>query len=792
MFSHYFTTAIRNIRKNKLSFFINLIGLSLGLASAFIISGYVLKETSFDQFHSKNERIYRVLCDQTNVGWTSPGIPYVLKGNIDNSFPNVEKSCVVNHMYMAKVIQNEELFPYRGMYSSTPDFFDIFDCKLIYGNLDNALRQINSVVLTRSTSERFFPNENPIGKTLEVKFDSETYQLNVDAVIDDFPKNSSFRFKALLNSEISLQYYEAMSWALEFRTDWHLNFNKMFILLKNNNPEEFQAKWNQFETDHNLKEKEIHFHLQSLTNIHLNSSNIVNDNSTHGNISYIYLFSCIAFFILLVAAFNYIILSVSISKTRYKEIGVKKILGSPIAKIRNQFLAESIILSIIAFPIAYLLAFYSVGYLNQLFNISLTINIFKHIDQLFTFLFLLILIGLIAGSYIAFYLSQLNPLEIIKSKSGNLNKKIRLQYIMLLFQIIIFSGLTGASFSIYKQIDYLKNTDTGINLKNKLNITIDDLKLNTSSYQSLRKIVSDLPEVKSFTLGYCLPPQNSKSVSTAPDPKNETNMLKFESDYVTFDFFKFYKIQCLQGRLFNSEFKDDSSKIVLNESAVKLFGFIDPIGKIINEKEIIGVIKDFHTHSLHAPIDPTVYELVPVKYIFDIAMEYQEGFANVCSKKLEHELKQNFPNAQIEITPTELIIDNLYNADQNLNNIIIFFSLFAVIIALIGIFGQSLFAAKQQLKEIGIRKVNGATSKDIMLHVLKRYTLLCVIANVISWPIVYILINKWQENFIYKNPISIWLILFTLLVSIFVVLGTVLSNAWKASKTNPVDVLKYE
>ena len=302
MLSHYFTTAIRNIRKNKLSFFINLIGLSLGLASAFIISGYVLKETSFDKYHSKKDRIYRVLCDNTGVGWTSPGTPYILKETIDNSFPDVEKSCAINHMYMAKVKQGDDLFPYRGMYSCSPEFFDIFDTKLIYGNLDNALRHVNSIVLTRSMAEKFFQNENPVGKTLEINFGSETYQLVVDAVIEDAPENSSWRFKALLNSDISLRHYESIAWAAQFRTDWNLNFNKMFVLLKENDPERFQAKWNQFETNLNLKEKEVHFHLQSLTDIHLNSEDIVNDGA-HGNKTYIYLFSSIALVILMVAAF---------------------------------------------------------------------------------------------------------------------------------------------------------------------------------------------------------------------------------------------------------------------------------------------------------------------------------------------------------------------------------------------------------------------------------------------------------------------------------------------------------
>ena len=791
MFSHYFTTAIRNIRKSKLSFFINLIGLSLGLASAFIISSYVLKETGYDHFHSKKDRIARVLCDNLNVDWTSPGVPYVLKEHIDNSIPSVEKSCLIDFLYMAKVKQGDEFFRFKRMHACTPEFFDIFDCELVYGSLNKALTHINSLVLTRKSAEKYFPNENPVGKILEIKIKSEIYQLIVDAVIEDFPKNSSFKFNALCNINISVKDFESEQWSADFRTSWNLNFNRMFLLLKNKNQEAFQTSWDQFEKDNNLAEHEVHFHLQTLTDIHLNSEHLVNDGG-RGNKTYIYLFSSIAFVILLVAAFNYIILSISISKMRYKEIGVKKILGSPNSLIRKQFLVESIILSIIAFPIAYLLAYLSVDFLNQLFNISLEINIFRNLKQLLAFLFLLIVIGVMSGSYIAFYLSRTNPLEIIKSKLGNQNKKIRFQYVMLLFQIIVFTGLTGASFSIYKQIDFLKNADPGINLKNKLNISIDEIELNHASYQTLCKIVSDLPEVKAYTLGYGMPPQNSRSVLTAPNPQDETKRLKYEVDNITFDFFKFYDIQCIQGRLFDSKFKDDSSKIILNESAVKLFGFTDPIGEFINEQEIIGVVKDFHTHSLHEQVAPTSYSLVPPKYVYEIAVEYQEGLAEICSEKLKHDLAKFIPDTQIEITPVEVIIEDLYSDDNNLNNIIIYFSLFAIVIALIGIFGQSLFAVRQQVKEIGIRKVNGATIQDIILQVLRKYILLCIFANVISWPIVYFFMEKWQEGFAYKSPLNIWLIIFTLGASIFVVLGTVIVNVWKAARTNPVEVLKYE
>jgi putative ABC transport system permease protein len=477
---------------------------------------------------------------------------------------------------------------------------------------------------------------------------------------------------------------------------------------------------------------------------------------------------------------------------RYKEIGVKKILGSQNSLIRKQFLVESIILSVIAFPIAYVIAFWSVDFLNQLFNISLEINIFKNPNQLFAFFFLLILIGVLAGSYIAFYLSRLNPLEIIKSKLGNQNRKIRFQYLMLLFQIIVFTGLTGASFSIYKQIDYLKNADTGINFNNKLIVLIEEIELNNASYQTLSKIVSDIPEVKNFTLGWSFPPENSRSVTTAPHPEDETRRLKYETEGITFDYFEFFELECLQGRFFETELNTDSSKIVLNESAVNLFEFKDPIGKIINGMEVIGVVKDFHIHSLHEGVAPTSFSLLNPKYIDKVAIEYQDGLAEICIAKLEQEIAKFIPEAPIEIYLISDAVENMYASDKKLNNIIIYFSLFAIVIALIGIFGQSLFAVRQQVKEIGIRKVNGATSGDIIVHVLKKYTLLCVLANLISWPIVYLLLEKWQEAFVYKSPFSIWLVLFTLSASIFVVLGTVIVNAWRAARTNPVEVLKYE
>jgi len=791
MLHHYLTTAIRNIQKNKLSFIINLIGLSLGLASAFIISSYVLKETSYDQFHSKKNRIFRILCDNTNFDWISPGVPYVMKGHLDNSIPAVEKSCLMDYLYMAKVKQNDEYLPFKRMHASTPEFFNIFDCKLVSGNLDKALIDLNSIVLTEQFAEKYFPNQNPIGKSLEIKIDSEIYQLIVDAVIENFPKNSSIRFNALCNFNLSLKVFENKPWAAGYKTDWKFNLNQMFVLLKNDNSSSFQSAWDQLEKDLDIKAQHFHFYTQNISKIHLNSQNIVND-GTRGNKTFVYLFSSIAFIILLVAAFNYIILSISISKMRYKEIGIKKILGSHSLIIKKQFLTESIIVGIIAFPLAYLIAIGSLNFLNKLFNISIEINILENTMQLIIFVLLLIAICIISGSYIAFYLSRLNPLEILKSKSGNQNKKIRFQYLMLVFQIMVFTGLTGASLSIYKQIDFIKKIDLGINLNNKLVLNYDNLKLNSSSLQTLNNILSDIPEIVNFTFGIFLPPENSRSVRAIKDPNDETKQIHFEGERVSWNFFEFFDIQCVQGRLFNENSNGDSSKLIINESAAKFFGLDNPLGKTITKSEIIGVVKDYHTHSLHENISPIVYSLLEPRLIYEIGIEYKEGFADLCSEKVIHEISKLNPDALVEIQYLEDKIEKMYSEEINFNNIMIYFSLFAIIIALIGIFGQSLFAAKQQVKEIGIRKVNGATNRDILFMVLKKYTILCVIANIVSWPIVYYLIVKWQNAFIYKSPITIGLVLFTFALSTFVVLTTVLINAWKATLTNPVKVLKFE
>ncbi|MFO7830319.1 MAG: FtsX-like permease family protein [Bacteroidales bacterium] len=791
MLRHYITTALRNIKKNKTSFFINLIGLSLGLASAFIISSYVLKEISYDQFHSNKDRIYRVLGDNNEVGWSSPGVPYIIKENIDQYVPVVEKSCLTNYLYMAKVKQGEEFVPFRRLHAINKEFFDIFDCNLIYGNLDEALSNQNSLIITKTTADKYFPNENPVGKIMEINVGAETIHLKIDAVIEDYPQNSSIKFNALCHYDLALNFYESQPWSANFQNEWHLNFSRMYILLKEKNPGLFQKAWNQFEENNNLSKQNLHYYLQPLTDIHFNSAQLVND-GTRGNKNNIYLFSSIAFFILIVAAFNYIILSISISKMRYKEIGIKKIIGSHSSLIKKQFFTESILITLIAFPIAYLLTVLGIDYINQFFNLSLDVNILKNINQLITFLLLLFVLGLISGSYIAFYASRLNPLEIIKFKFENQNRKARFQYIMLLFQIMVFTGLTGASLSIYNQIRFIKNIDTGINLKNKFVVNLDDITLNQTSFQKLNNVIKDIPEIKNSATGVYMPPENSRQVQAAPDPNDPTKNIIYESEFISQNYFNFFDIECIEGRLFNPALQTDSSKIIINEKASKVFGFKDPIGEKINGLEIIGIVNDYHTHSLHEETAPTIYALIPHKYIFSIGIEYHPGLANISANKIKKEIQQLFPEASVNITYIDDKIKAMYSEEDDLNNIISFFSLFAIIIALIGIFGQSLFAVKQQFKEIGIRKVNGATSKDIIYHFLKKYFMLCVIANIISWPVVYIIVNNWQDRFIYKSPVNIWIILITFLITVLIVLVSVLTNAWKASKTNPVNVLQYE
>ncbi|NVO10361.1 MAG: ABC transporter permease [Bacteroidales bacterium] len=791
MLKHYIITTLRSLLKNKIILIINLLGLTISLASSFIIISYVVKETSYDKFQQKRERIYRVLCEDKTYKQSTSKSPIILSDLLTNNYPEVESITQICELQNVKIKTGESFSPENELYLSTSSYFDIFSTKPIYGSVKGCLDSPTSIVLTRSKSEILFPKQNPIGKIVEVQIESKVFQLEVTAVIDNMPENSSYSFSYLANVNLFSKVYSDTPWVNSIKTNWDFNLCTTFILFKSRNTvTPFIAKWDEFEQKKDFPKEQYHYSLQNICDIHFNSEHL-NFEPPRGNKKFVLLYSAIALIIILVAMFNYIMLSVSKTEIRLKEIGIKKVLGSSSSIIRRQLISESLLLCFCCFPLAYLLTKFGVEKINQLFFVELKISL-NNINQLFYFLIITLLIGLISGLNISYKLSRIKAVNTLINNNINLRGKSFIQNGILTFQILVFTILIGCSLSISRQINLLKTKNPGYNRENKVIFNCPTSNFTQSLLINFKSKLLESPNIYGITSGWGLPPLSTAMEYMIPPKNRPDEKIKVKCIITDPNFVKLLKIKVIEGRFFNEKLPTDSSNCVINEKTAKMLGFNNSLDEKIEGSRVIGVISDFHQTSTLDNIEPMAFVLGKAKYTTDIILDIKEDSFNDVKKHVQKIWNEIRPNENFFLKDIKEGQNIVYYKEDQLKRIIIFFSLIAIFLAIIGLFAQSLYSIQQKRKEIGIRKINGAKTNQIAMIFIKHYGKLTVIANAISWPIIVFINSKWQENFIYKSPMTFGLIVIIASISLLIVLLTIIVNVIKSASENPVDALKHE
>lgn len=779
--------------KNKTMFFINLIGLSIGFACTFIILSYVLEQTSYDKFHEKKDRIYRVLNYMKAYKRANVYTPYVLENQLKYSFPEVEAVTQIHSLYNVKIKVDNEFVMIPETFFTSNGFFNVFSTKTIYGNIENSLTEIHSVVLTKSLCKKYFGSENPVGEFIEFKVDNEIYTLKVTAVIDDFPNESSLSFDALISKELFINHKIASHENFKsMRTAWDARwFATYFTLTASDKIDLFTQNWNKLEESESFPKELSHFYFQALLDIHFHSDGL-SGSGEQGNMTHLLLFSGIGFLILFIVSINYIILSMASSESRLKEIGLKKTLGSHSGSIRKQQLVESFSISVIGFIIAIVLINLSIDKINLLFDTQIEIDLFGNWQQLGAFLLVTILISVISSGYIGFFLARKSPIELLSKNTSSIKGKNILQYSLTVFQIIIFTILIAGTYSIYSQITYLKNRNPGFKTDNRVHITDGGARFSASKLMNFKKDLLECPDIVEVASGVCLPPTAWRSMSYIPiknDPENKVNV---DVIHASGNYLSLMGIKLVEGRYLDDRMATDSQSCVINVKAANILNFDNPLEEKIRGYNIVGVVKDFHSFSLLNENNPAQVVLNKPTYIHHFVLKTTEKGEEKAMAFAKDVWKEYFPDNQPEMFRVKDKINSSFRDEDKLNHIILFFCLISIVLATIGLYGQSLFSISKKRKEIGIRKVNGATSYKIVILFLRKYGLLTVLANVISWPIVIYFLDKWQSNFVYKEDLSFKVLLLSFVLSMLIVLLTVFKNSLKSSNTNPVEVLKYE
>jgi len=779
--------------KNKIMFFINLIGLSIGFACTFIILSYVIEQTSYDKFHEKNDRIYRVINYMKPYKKTNVYTPRILGIQLKSNFPEVEAVAQIHSHYNVKIKVDNDFIKIPETFFTSNGFFDVFSTKTLYGNTDNFLTDINSVVLTKSICKKYFGSENPVGEFIDFKVDNEIYSLKVTGIIDNFPNESSLNFSALISDELFINHKIASHENFKpMRTAWTAGwFKTYFTLAASDKIDLLTQNWNKLEESESFPNDISHFYFQTLLDIHFHSDEI-SGSGNRGNITHLLLFSGIGFLILFIVSINYIILSMASSESRLKELGLKKTVGSHSGSIRKQQLVESFSISLIAFIIAIALLNLSIDKINLLFDTQIEIDLFGNWQQLGAFLLVTALISVISSSYISFFLARKSPIELLSKNTSSVKGKNILQYSLTVFQILIFTILIAGSYSIYSQISYLKEKNPGFETENRVHITDGGASFSASKLINFKEDLLKSSEIDEVASGVCLPPTDWKMVSHIPIKNDHENKVFVDVIHASGNYLSLMGINLVQGRYLDDQMVTDSQACVINVKAANMLNFDNPLEETVRGRNVVGVVEDFHTFSLLNENNPAQIVLNKPTYIHHFVLKTTDKGEEKAIAFAKNVWKEYFPDNQPEIFHVKDKINSSFHDEDKLNHIILFFCVISIVLATIGLYGQSLFSISKKKKEIGIRKVNGATSYQIVILFLRKYGILTIIANVISWPIVIYFLDKWQSNFVYKEDLNLKIVIVSFVFSMLIVLLTILKNSFKSSNTNPIEVLKCE
>ena len=803
MIKSYLKTTIRNLLKNKVFSFVNISGLAIGVACFILIGLFVADELTYDTFNISADRIFRVNAHY-NIGgnrFNLANSPVPLAGVLASEYPEIERTVRILKGTNIYVKKDAEYIKEDKFFYADSSMFDIFTINFVRGDSRTALMQPNTVVITTKTAEKYYASDDPLGKRLTL---SNGQDYLITGVVEPVPGNSHFEFD-FIASYNTLPENKETNWFGSFAHTYVLTRpgvtadqlnDKIYSVTEKHIGPIVQAAFGLSYKEFLDKGNDFSFVFVPLTKIHL-YSNVFNEFKDTGSISTVYLFSAVAVFILIIACINFINLSTAKSSKRANEIGVRKVLGSKKSQLIQQFLTESIMLCFIAVLLSVMIVEYSLPAFNELTgkHLSLSIGNLYAIPALLIFT---ILLGIAAGLYPALLLSSFKPVSVLKSKAAGSKTGGLLRKGLVVFQfatsIILFIG----TFVIYNQVQYIRNKNLGFNKDQVLVVkNISDLGQQQFAFANT---VRENSNVTDASLSQGLPDHDlSANIfrKEGPSDENETLILL----PVDYNFLNTYKMKMKVGRFFSRDIITDSSAIILNEAAVKKLNFTDPLNsRLLHNLDggktasfnVIGVVKDFHLQSLKDEIRPAAFVLLNEPEAEFLSVKFYPRDISKTIKYLSAEWK-NFGQAKpMEYSFFDEYFAEAYQSEIQSEKVFTIFAMLAIIIACLGLFGLAAFTAEQRTKEIGIRKVLGASITDIVKMLSKEFLILVALANLAAWPAAYFIMKNWLSDFAYKTELGVNIFLFAGVTVLAIALLTVSYQAVKSAFANPVKSLKYE
>jgi putative ABC transport system permease protein len=805
MLKSYLKSAFRNLLRNKTFSVINILGLSVGIAAFFLIIQYVTYEQSYDSFNKNADRIYRIRDDRiySDKHDKSAGCPPALGPTLQKEFPEILESARV---YGAKITVldaerkiSENL---ERAYYAEPSFLKIFSFPMLKGTAEAALEEPYSLILSKSIQQRYFDDENPVNEVVTVVDDNGNHlKCKVTGVFKDVPHNSHIKFDVL----ISYKTLIAQNSQAAYYWGWNA-FNTYVLLAPNTDVKALQAKFpamvEKYKDYGESYRRE--YLLQPLKDIHLHS-HLRFEPEVNGDARSVQFLSIIAAFVLILAWVNYANLSTSRSLTRAREVGVRKVLGSDRLQLITQFMTESVLLNITAVAVAVVLDEMALPYFKEMTGNPLSFSLLR--DNWVLLISAFALGVFFSGIYPALILSSFSPLTALNAKYGRISKRIDLRKALVISQFAVSIALIAATLVVYRQLSFMRNQDLGANIDQVLILKAPRIQGNfVSSCNTLKDALLTLPSIKNVAASATIPGRDYSNYasdirSQRSEPGEGTQGVFIDVDE---NYFGLYQIPFIAGKNFSRESRL-YREVILSEEAAKTYGFQNPEDAIDKKLvlgglgrrvvRIIGVTRDYHQRSLKSALQPVIFDPIYasdanlVRY-FSIKLAGQN--IGQTMNQIKGKWDELYADQPFEYSFLDDLFDSQYKSDQQFGEVFSFFAALAILISCIGLFGLASYANVQRTREIGIRKAIGASIREITFMLVKDSIRWVVLANVIAWPVVYVVMNRWLEGFAYRVDVGWWVFVLSGMAALLI---AVLSVAWlaiRAANANPVEALRYE
>ncbi len=808
MIQNFLKIALRNLWRQKSSALINIIGLSIGIASSLIIFMFVFNETNYDSFHRNGKNIYKVYQHSMVNGESSmDGVtPVPMAAALMSDYPEVLSAVRMYQSDNILAIVDHQYFNINHALYVDSSFFEVFSFNLIRGNRPSVLSEPHSVVLTESVARKLFGKEDTIDKMIRIENDTSYFK--VTGISMDPPENSHFTYDMLISMDAFWDFNSSF---------WLRNNLNTYVLLQEGFPSknledkfpdmikkyigpQFQEKLGFSMQDFISKGNYLRYKLQPIRDIHLDSS------INHGlkpsiNKKYLYIFSLVGIFIILIAGINYINLSTARSARRAREIGLRKVFGSSRKKLIWQFLTDSLLISLASAVIAVLLAGIMLPYFNKMADLSLSLFAFKPCVLIFILLCSALVIGILAGFYPAFLLSSFNPSTVLKNilRSGNRGKTLR--GILVIVQFFIAIVILSCTMVIYQQLKFIQNKDLGFDKESVLVIhRPGTLGVRLSTF---------MDEIKKNT--GIINIANSGSIPGSPSgddvfiiegrSRSETYVL--QASWVDYSYINTLKMKIIDGRNFSQEFGSDGLSVIINEAAVKKIGLKNPLGTRLTRPDgnenytyysVIGVVKDFHFQSLHNLVQPFIMFIKPGKENWGgyLSIRLGKGDKTESIQLIKNTWKKYTNDMPLEYSLLDEDLRKLYKEERRSGNLSMTFTILAIFIACLGLIGLISFTTMQRVKEIGLRKIMGASVWSILVLLSSETVKLIIIASLLAWPVSWLFLKNWLTAFAYRIDLNPLVLILTSITILGLSLVTIGGHVLDAASGNPADSLRYE